>query len=329
MKNLFGNHSTTSEHSDKKRRSIGWTAFAVALFRAYETKRLDRDPIIQDNIATGLFNLRKGSVPLRARLLFFIGFYVLMFFKRPSFIYYLVYPLLKIFKPVRRIVDMVALRTKFIDQHIEKFIPACRQLVIVGAGLDARSLRLAVLRLPNIRTYEVDFADMLKEKRRLFTKIGFNYSENSSIQDSISNSGIIIPVATDLTQSVTRWQLDLKAAGFEPSKPCIWLLEGLTGYLTSCELTQLLAGISELSPQNSKIIATWLGTKRNVSKDFLNSGKLSTHLFFTDTPDDMLLPFGWEREQQLSLGELAERYAIKENIDVNDDTYWITCHKKK
>lgn len=316
---------TSDEHSDKERRGVGWTAFAVALLRAFETTRLDRKPIIQDKLAIKLFDFWNGSAPFHLRLYFFIGFFLLLLFKRSRILFLVMYPLRKLVLPIHRLLDMMALRTKFIDERVNKFIIDCRQIVIVGAGLDTRSFRLAALGSSNIKIYEIDFAGMLKEKQRLFAAANFSYYKNDTNQVPDRISRTVIPVATDLTQSAARWQHDLKAVGFEIETPTIWLLEGLTGYLTNFELNKLLAGISELSTQNSKMIATWLGTKRK----HLRAGATKMHHTFTDDPDEFLVPFGWKQDEKLSLGAIAERYRITGNIDPEDVSYWITCHKKK
>jgi len=41
---------------------------------------------------------------------------------------------------------------------------------------------------------------------------------------------------------------------------CVWLLEGLTGYLTEEELLGLLQKIDRLSAPGSVILATWYAT---------------------------------------------------------------------
>ena len=62
-------------------------------------------------------------------------------------------------------VDHVCLRTAAIDAAVVRAVEAgCRQLVILGAGLDGRAWRLNALR--EVDVYEVDHPDTQAEKRR-------------------------------------------------------------------------------------------------------------------------------------------------------------------
>ena len=58
--------------------------------------------------------------------------------------------------------------------------------------------------------------------------------------------------------SLEGWQGALIAKGVDSKKPPVWLLEGLTVYLTETELLALLGVISHLSAASSRLAATWL-----------------------------------------------------------------------
>ena len=46
---------TTGNHKDTSRKSVGRTAFVVSLCRAIESQRLDRRPLVVDDVAVGMF----------------------------------------------------------------------------------------------------------------------------------------------------------------------------------------------------------------------------------------------------------------------------------
>ncbi|CAN0433778.1 unnamed protein product, partial [Ectocarpus sp. 8 AP-2014] len=62
--------------------------------------------------------------------------------------------------------------------------------------------------------FEVDQALVLRVKSALLT------------QAAAADEGRIVPVEADL--SVEGWQEELLEAGFDPSQPSAWILEGLT-----------------------------------------------------------------------------------------------------
>jgi len=55
------------------------------------------------------------------------------------------------------------------------------------------------------------------------------------------------------------WVQILMTAGFKPDQPSIWLLEGLSGYLTELELGRLFERVATLAAAGSRLIATFVG----------------------------------------------------------------------
>lgn len=111
--------------------------------------------------------------------------------------------------------DMVANRTRDIDNLVLDH-PNLHQVVSIGAGLDLRPFRLSK-RLSGIPVFEVDLPQMLSERERILSQIG----ELPSIRR--------VPVACNLElQSLGQ---ELIAAGFDPTQPTIFILEGVSMYL--------------------------------------------------------------------------------------------------
>jgi methyltransferase (TIGR00027 family) len=140
----------------------------------------------------------------------------------------------------------VVVRTRFFDDYLtESAAAGCRQVVILGAGLDVRAYRLDWP--PETRLFEVDLAEVLEFK-----------DEVLDAQDAKARC-IRTPVPADLRES---WEQDLLAAGYDPSVPTVWLVEGLLIYLTAEEAATLLGRIGELSPPGSRITFEHANTGR-------------------------------------------------------------------
>mmetsp|Transcript_15456 Transcript_15456/g.46158 ORF Transcript_15456/g.46158 Transcript_15456/m.46158 type:complete len:260 (-) Transcript_15456:25-804(-) len=257
-----------------------------------ETRRTDRAPLARDEVAQRIFApLGPGPLSWRAAV------HVLWPFvsRWPSFL-----PRPRFVRRAAAMVDLLAVRTRFLDDHVLEAPP---QRVAVGAGLDARSLRLA-----GGRTYELDFEGLFAAKKQLFAAAG------SPLAD-------VTTVATDLTDGPERWSSDLVAAGFDAEEPSTWVLEGLTPYLDAAELDALLAEISRLAAPGSVLVATWLRPARD------DEWRLKMHRGFVEDPTKLLAPFGWGAIEQAALEAAAAGYGV-EMDESPVGGYWLTAHEK-
>lgn len=116
----------------------------------------------------------------------------------------------------------------------------CRQLVLLGAGMDARAWRL---HLPELDVYEVDM------------KANFDVKEDLVAEQSLtvrSRSVVVTNFAKKTgANSTPAWVTDLQRAGFRNDVPTVWLLEGLMMYLTSDDQIGLMKNIGMISAQGS------------------------------------------------------------------------------
>ncbi len=131
----------------------------------------------------------------------------------------------------------VAIRTRYLDdQLIEAVAAGCRQVVLLGAGMDARAFRL---RWPEgTRIFEIDLPDLLR------------FKESVLIDADAQPECRRITIGTDLAGS---WSSGLTMAGFDPAQPTAWLVEGLIYALTSDEVEALLKRIATLSAAGSRL----------------------------------------------------------------------------
>jgi methyltransferase (TIGR00027 family) len=139
-------------------------------------------------------------------------------------------------------------RTPFYDRYLVDRVKAgCRQIVILGAGMDARAFRLPLG--TDCTVYEIDTAAVLNFKANVVAKNG--------IEPAVRR----VPVDTDLRDD---WVGALTMAGFDPSRPTAWLAEGLLMYLTPSQADALLSAISAASAPGSTFGGEYLSRRTRV-----------------------------------------------------------------
>ncbi len=157
----------------------------------------------------------------------------------------------------RATADMLAhaaLRTDAIDQAIDEGVArGARQLVIVGAGLDARAYRLASLR--HVRVFEVDHP----ATQRL--KLG-KASELSPVAEKV------VHVAVDFGRDSLADALD--RAGHDPASATIFLWEGVTMYLPLDAIRGTLDVLSKRSAPGSRLIVSYVERRFSSLPESLN-----------------------------------------------------------
>jgi methyltransferase (TIGR00027 family) len=142
------------------------------------------------------------------------------------------------FETVRASAEVVVPRTVAIDDAI-RARPAA-QLVVLGAGLDARAFRLA--ELAGVAVFEVDHPASQQDKRK--------------------RAGDLRPVAGSLAYVPADLSRDplgpaLAAAGHRADVPTTWVWEGVIPYLRPAEVTATVAALAALSAPGSTLIANY------------------------------------------------------------------------
>lgn len=243
-----------TSHKDGERKNVGHTALAVALLRSLEHK--SPNSIIYDPFAEHLAS--EGAE-------FFLEF---LKNKAPN--------------AIEKYCFGLAVRTRKIDEELLKsFREGIDQVVVIGAGLDSRAWRLGKCNytLPgdeqlfrNVSWFEIDFPEVLEYKLNALKKF-------STICKTY------VPVTADL--SLPSWTDKFLKTTYDPKKRTVWLLEGLTTYLTEEELSLLITRLTSISLNESIFIATFSGPEKTLITT-------SMHRFFTKTPEEFMKKFGWE-----------------------------------
>jgi methyltransferase (TIGR00027 family) len=138
----------------------------------------------------------------------------------------------------------LAVRTAFFDREtLDALRAGIRQVVLVGAGYDGRALRFAS---PEVRWFEVDHPATQADKRARMADIG-------------APSGQTAFVAVDLVHDDMVGAL--RAAGHDSTRPSLFVVEGLLGYLPRPVTSELLGSLRELAGPGSRLAVAFPTTR--------------------------------------------------------------------
>jgi methyltransferase (TIGR00027 family) len=177
----------------------------------------------------------------------------------------------------------IAIRTRaFDDFFVDEFAAgAPLQVVMLAAGLDSRAYRL---HWPDgTHLYELDRPAVLDAKQAILDGLG--------ARARCHRQAVPVDLLAD-------WTGPLTAAGFDPARRSLWLIEGLFPYLEQDAAAALLARAASRAAPGSRL-ATDI-----VSQSFLDSPWTRAYLqaleragapwkFGTDQPEDFLAAQGW------------------------------------
>ncbi|MCX4246931.1 class I SAM-dependent methyltransferase [Paraliomyxa miuraensis] len=138
-------------------------------------------------------------------------------------------------------VDHVSLRRAAIDEALEQAIAAgATQLVVLGAGLDARPWRLATLR--GVTVFEVDHPATQRGKQR-------RVAQRPALAADVRF------VAVDFERDALAERL--ASSGHDPTVRTAWIWEGVTPYLHPAAIEATLADVGDRSAPGSRLLVTY------------------------------------------------------------------------
>jgi methyltransferase (TIGR00027 family) len=139
------------------------------------------------------------------------------------------------------LVDHAELRTRALDAVVQDGVAAgTRQLVVLGAGLDARAWRMPELQ--GVDVFEVDHPSTQAFKR---ARIGARHARARDVHF------IAIDFERDRLDDV------LARANHDPSAPTVWLWEGVTPYIARDATRATLAVVARRSAAGSRLAVTY------------------------------------------------------------------------
>jgi methyltransferase (TIGR00027 family) len=125
----------------------------------------------------------------------------------------------------------LAARTLFFEREVASALDAgIQQVVVIGAGYDSRAWRFA---RPNVRFFEVDHPATQEDKKRRAPGDGPTYVPLDLESGSLSES--------------------LRGAGFDSTRPVLFVVEGVTMYLDRSDVHSLLAVLGDNAAPRSRL----------------------------------------------------------------------------
>jgi methyltransferase (TIGR00027 family) len=257
------------------------TAEYMALFRALESTLAADRRLFEDRFATAFLSARFRFVVGLARIPV-IGTLVRAYIDRRW--------------PGAR--TSAVARTRFIDDAVESALRAgIQQVVILGAGFDARPYRLATL--TRVAVYELDHPYTSPAKRKVVTTV-LSWAPHH-VQ--------FIPVDFDSES----WQNTVTGAGYEPRRRTVFVWEGVTNYLTEDAVDEILRWCARAAA-GSRVLFTYVDRR---VLDTPQAFKGTENLFTTLAAAGERWAFGLE-PSALS-GFLAQRgLVLEEDVGASD-----------
>jgi methyltransferase (TIGR00027 family) len=137
----------------------------------------------------------------------------------------------------------VAVRCLFFDRYLaDATSSGIDQVVLIAAGLDARAFRLDWP--AGCRVFEIDQPEVLRFKDEVLGERGVRAGCDR----------VTVPV--DLRDD---WPAALRATGFDPGRPTVWLAEGLLQYLVADAERGLFDRVHDLSAPGSRFAVDLVG----------------------------------------------------------------------
>lgn len=195
---------------------------------------------------------------------------------------------------------ILAVRTLWFDSKLEEAVKSFgeggAQVVLLGAGMDARAYRLSCLKESNV--FEVDFQELLQIKEALMEEA----MGSSDHQMKVMTAKSVTSVPADIRDG--DWLEKLQIHGFAPEKSTVWVMEGILYYLPHLNAMQVLQTIAS----NSLLAQTVL------LADFMNESSASlsnsTYHFYCDWPDQLLAALGFPSIKLSQIGDPDANFGL-------------------
>jgi methyltransferase (TIGR00027 family) len=177
----------------------------------------------------------------------------------------------------------LSIRTRFFDEKLQSAVRAASltQVVVLGAGMDARAFRLAWP--ASLAWFEIDTEEVLGRKERVLRRLPPPHCTRRV-------------VCADLAAD---WLTPLLAAGFDSSRPAAFLIEGVLLHLSPDTALHVLGVL-----RAAATLGSWIGLDV-MSCMTVASPLMSAHLkrlaelgwptwlFASDEPEALLTNHGW------------------------------------
>lgn len=199
------------------------------------------------------------------------------------------------------LVDHLELRTRAIDDVVAG--AKARQLVVLGAGLDARAFRLEAL--SSTVVFEIDHPSTQAYKRARAAGLTRTAREVRYVGVDFERD--------DLAER-------LESAQHDSALPTTWIWEGVTPYLTRSAVEGTLRVIAARSAQQSVLVMTYgtpdLGTVPRALRPFVGPafrllGEELRGLMTTEQAHEIVRAHGFDVVEDDRVADLAARHGLR------------------
>ncbi len=197
--------------------------------------------------------------------------------------------------------DMVQARSQHIDELIQQ-VPDLRQVVLVGAGLDMRSIQHAAT-IPDVTFFEIDLPEMIAERERVIKLLTEDFGHRRVMLKADFK-------VDDLSQILGN------RPDFDPTLPTVVVFEGCSMYFSDAENERLLLSLLELLQHPSScvwadFVNTSVVTRRTNNQRIIAflEGMDSlgeSFVFGSDDPSAWLGALGFGFVETISAGDYLE-----------------------
>ena len=280
-----------------------WTAEVTAIFRATESLRPTQVRLFYDKYAAKFL---RSSFRLILKNRLFAKFVLWLMIDRR-------FP---------GATDTIVSRIRFIDDCLKDCITeGVEQLVILGAGYDARAYRFNELK--NKLVFEVDHPNTQKLKKNKIL----------NIFGSLPHYIVYVPVDFEKDKLISK----LTEAGYNQNLKTLFLWEGVCKYLTRNAVNELLTAVSGNSCKGSSIVFDYLfqsmidRTSGSMLADrMLNfqAKKGEPYLFGLqeNNPEQLILGKGFSKVKNATAENIKNMYFKKNSRGKKIHPFWGIIH---
>ena len=190
-------------------------------------------------------------------------------------------------------------RTRFLDDFLLAHVEECCQVVLLGAGLDARAYRLDLPQ--SLKFFELDKPNIIEYKNEILA---------TSIPQCDRRT-----IATNLGEAT--WVDRLVKQGFVQELPTVWILEGFLYYLEKARVLDLMGKVNRLSAVGSYLGCDLINT---VVCNGSNEWAKMWH-FGCDEPEMFFQGLGWEatavqpNDPEASYGRYTFKFPPRDDLE--------------
>lgn len=202
---------------------------------------------------------------------------------------------------LKGVANTIAARVRYFDDFVEKSIGECiEQLIILGAGYDTRAYRIEGLK--NVKVFEVDHPGTQSVKIEKIKEI-FGYLPDH-----------VIYVSIDLEKESLNEKLFKH--GYDPLKKTLFLMEGLTMYISPETVDEILSFIVENSSRGSAVIFDY--ASRTVNFDEHSDRKVVKNLINLMEKSNESMKFSL---MEGTVEEFLSKRGFSNVVDVTSEDY--------